>query len=153
MPVKPGNLALDRFDKAQTAREPDSKLRDHLNTALAAYREALKLIPNDAVNDLARVHNQLGVRYRKAGDIKCALTHYRKAIHNYERVGNTFAAAQTRYNAARALYRSNRFEDAREYALVALKGFASFGVSAVNDVQDAQELIKEIDTAIAGKKR
>jgi len=147
-----GNVALDRFDEAQTAEEPHAKLPEHINSAVTAYQKALEQIPSNAVNDLAIVHNQLGVSYRKAGDIKRARTHYQEAIRNYESVGNTFAAAQTRYNAALALYQSDRFVDAREYALAARNGYASYGPAAAKDVHDAQELINQIEEEISRKK-
>ena len=62
--------------------------------------KALELIPEDAVNDRAVTHNQLGMVYQHAGDIDRALPHYREAIRDEELQGDTYGAAQTRCNVA-----------------------------------------------------
>jgi tetratricopeptide (TPR) repeat protein len=103
------------------------------------------------VNDRAVTYHQLGMIYRHAGDIDRALHHWREAIRYQELQGNTYGAAQTRGNIALALAQSGRFLDARDYALAALNGYSSSG-AAVNEVHETQELIKQIDDAIAGEK-
>jgi tetratricopeptide (TPR) repeat protein len=146
-------VALKRFEEARKAGEPSAVLLTHLNAALQACHEALKLIPVHAVNDRAFTHNKLGTVYRLADDIDRALPHYRESIRYKESAGNTYGAAETRRNVALALAQSGRLQDAREYALAALAGYASFGPAAASVVQDAEELIKQIDKDIAAKKK
>jgi tetratricopeptide (TPR) repeat protein len=146
-----GAVALERFEKARDAGEPDATQLAHLNAALEAYHEALELIPEDAVDDQAVAHNQLGVIYISAGDIDRALSHYRESIRYKESESDTYGAALTRYNVALALVRAGRLLDAREYARAARDGFASYGAAAEAEVQRAQGLIERIDKAIAGK--
>jgi tetratricopeptide (TPR) repeat protein len=43
--------------------------------AIAAYREAIRTQPNDAV-----LHNRLGICYQRAGDAKAARASYRRAV-------------------------------------------------------------------------
>jgi tetratricopeptide (TPR) repeat protein len=147
-----GSVALERLREARNAGEPKDAFVAHLNAALAAYLEALKLIPEDAVNDRAVTHSQLGVVWLDAGDIDHALSHYREAIRFREQSGDTYGAAKTRIKVAASLAVSGRFVDARDYAVSALNGFATFGASAADEVQKTQGLIKQIDDDITRKK-
>jgi tetratricopeptide (TPR) repeat protein len=147
-----GGVALARFREARKAGEAAATLLAHLNAARAAYQEALELIPEDTVNERAVIHGELGSIYGEAGDIDRALRHCRESIRYSELAGNTYSAALTRHNVAVVLAQSGRFVDAREYARAALNGFASYGSAAADWVQKTQELMKQIDEAIARKK-
>jgi tetratricopeptide (TPR) repeat protein len=147
-----GTVALERFRAARDAGEPVATLHVHHNAALAAFLEALELVPKDVVDSLVVTHNQLAATYGEAGDFDRALLHYRESIRLSEQSGNTFRAAQVRYNAAINLALSGRFVDARDYALAALNGLATFGAAAADMVQKTQVLIKRIDADIAMKK-
>ena len=146
-----GSVALERFLEARDTGEPEAALLAHLNTAFEACQEALKLIPEDAVDDRAVAHHQLGVIYRNAGDIDRALPHYRESIRYNELQGNTYNAAKTRYSVAVALAQSGRFLDALDYARAARDGYASYDTAAAALLHDAEELIEMIEKAIAGK--
>ena len=87
-----------------------------------------------------------------ASDIDRALPHYRESIRLHEQAGNTYNAAQTRYNVALDLARSGRFVDARDYALAALNSFALWSAAAADMVQETQRLIKQIDKDITRTK-
>ena len=52
-----GSVAFARFQEARAAGRPESELLAALNAALAAYQQALALLPANAVNDLAVTHN------------------------------------------------------------------------------------------------
>ena len=95
-----GNLAYERFDEARDAGEPGPVLLAHLNTALDRLQQALALFPADDAEDLATVHNQLGVIYGEAGDTRQALRHYQQSIAHKEARGDTYGAGTTRYNIA-----------------------------------------------------
>ena len=114
-----GYVAFERFQEARSAGRPEAELVGHLNTAVGFYHQALDLLPDNAVNDLAVTHNALGAIYRTAGDIDRALPHYREAIRYQEAPGNVYGAAETRFNVALALAQSGRVADAREYARAA----------------------------------
>ncbi len=55
-----GTVAWDRFVEAREADAPSATLLDYLNTALQAHREALDVLPQEALADRATAHNQLG---------------------------------------------------------------------------------------------
>lgn len=139
-----GSVDYERFTDARTAGQPEKELLRHLNEAARLYHEALKLLPTDAVNDLAVAHNQLGAIYGDAGDLDRAVQHYRESIHFEEIQGNLYGAAQTRFNVAVDLFNAGRRADALEYAEAALRGFESYGAGGAADIVDTRGLISEI---------
>lgn len=142
-----GLVARERFKEAREAKQPEAELlKQHLNAALQAYQQALALLPPDAVNDLAVVHNQLGNIYRDAGDLDRALHHYREGIGYDEASDNFYGAGQTRGNVARALRDAGRLADAREYAHAALRNFEGYGEGAAADIERTRGLIGEIES-------
>ena len=144
-----GGIALVRFDEARSAGRPERDLLAYLNAALESYHHALKLLPEDAVNDLAVTHNALGAVYGSAGDMDRALAHYRESIRYDEVQGNVYGAGQTRFNVALALAESGRLADAREYARTALRDFESFGEAAAEVIQKTKRLLAKIDKDLA----
>jgi tetratricopeptide (TPR) repeat protein len=140
-----GSLALERFREAQAAKKPKDELTLHLNEALEYYNEALDLLPSNAVNDLAVVHNQLGHVYHYAGELDRALHHYNKGIQYYEAAGNLFGAAQTRYNVALDLAQAGRFGDALLYAQAALRNYETYDKRAAKEIKETKDLIAEIE--------
>lgn len=139
-----GSVALERFNEAVAAKEPEKELLRHLNAALDAYRKVLNVIPPDAVDDLAVAHNQLGMVYERAGDLDRALPHFRKSIQYQEMQGNLYNAAGVRFNVAVTLTGAGRFEDAMDYARSALRGFSDCGPGATDQVRKCQDLIRRI---------
>ena len=142
-----GYVAFERFQEARSAGRPAEELVAHLNTAVGFYHQALDLLPDNAVNDLAVTHNQLGAIYRNAGDIDRALPHYREAIRYFEGAGDLYHAAGTRFNVALALSDSGRVADAREYARAALRNFETYGAGAAEMIQRTQQLLARLDAA------
>ncbi len=139
-----GTLALERFNEARAAGHAEADLLKHLNAALASYRQSLELLPEDAVDDLAVTHNQLGAVYQNSGDMDRALPHFRKAIRLLD-AGNRYGAGRTRLNVAVALARTDRLDDAREYALAALQDFEPYGDGAANMIKKTRQLLAEIE--------
>lgn len=119
-----------------------------LNQAAGWYYEALELLPEDAVDDMAGIHNELGRVYNEAGDLDRALPHNQKAIRYREAQGDLYGASDTRYNAALGLASAGRFADALAYAEEALRGYASYGECAAADVAETRELIEQIQRAM-----
>jgi len=120
---------------------------EHLNAALALYLETLKLIPEDAIADLAITQNQLGIIYAVLGDADRALDQFRRSINYLDAAGDLYGAAGARNNVAVTLARWGRFADAKDYAVAALRGFQTFGDGAKDDVSKTLKLIAQIDQA------
>jgi tetratricopeptide (TPR) repeat protein len=147
-----GAVALERFRDARAAGRPEEELLVFLNDAVRWYHQALDLLPEDDVDDLAGVRHQLGHAYGEAGDLDRALPHFQKAIRYREAQGNLFGAAQTRRNAAAGLASVGRFADALAYAEEALRGFATYGERAAVETAGTQGLIEAIQKdAAAGR--
>ncbi|MGH8898122.1 MAG: tetratricopeptide repeat protein [Egibacteraceae bacterium] len=139
-----GGVALERFEEVRSAGAAGEELLGYLNRAIAAYRQALDLFPQDAVNELVVAHNQLGTIYAEAGDLDTALIHYRQAIHYEERGGDRYDAGQTRFNVAIALFCAGRLSDALLYAQAAFRDFKQVGAGATADIDMTQQLITRI---------
>jgi tetratricopeptide (TPR) repeat protein len=146
-----GRVAHERFQEAQTTRQPEAELRQHLNEALHCSAEALKLLPQNAVKDLAVAHNQIGNICRSAGDLDRAFLNYRETIRYEEAQGNLYGAANTRFNIALVLAQASRFDEALLYAQTALSNFETFGDRAAVDIQDAQQLIRLIEQSLKAR--
>jgi tetratricopeptide (TPR) repeat protein len=147
-----GYVALERFKDARTAGRSEEELLVVLNDAARWYHQALELLPEDAVDDLAVTHNQLGQVYRSAGDLDRALPNYQKSIRYMEVQGNVFGAAQVRFNVALALASVGRFADALAYAEEALRGFVSYGERAGAEVAETQRLIAWIQKKMQARR-
>jgi tetratricopeptide (TPR) repeat protein len=152
--VQLGAVAYNRFIEARKANRPEQELLGHLNEAGELSRQALDMVPPDAVNDLAVIHHQLGVIYKNGGNLDQALEHYRESIRCKEEAGHVHSAGTTRYNVAVALAGAGRLRDALVYAKAALGNFESYGQRAAADIGDAKRLIAKIkkDPAEQGKK-
>ncbi len=146
-----GRVAHERFQEAQTTRQPQAELRQHLNEALHCSAQALNLLPHNAVKDLAVAHNQIGNICRSAGDFDRAFLNYRETIRYEEAQGNLYGAANTRFNIALVLAQASRFDEALLYAQVALWNFESFGDRAAVDIQDTQRLIRLIEQPLKAR--
>jgi tetratricopeptide (TPR) repeat protein len=142
-----GTVTLERFLDATTAGRPEKELLVFLNDAARWYHQALDLLPEDAVDELAVTHNQLGYVYGEAGDLDSALPHYQKAIRYEEAQGKLFEANQIRNNVAVHLASAGRFADALAYAEAALRGYARYGERAGAEVAKTQRLIEKIQKA------
>jgi len=139
-----GSVAHERFKEAHTANQSEEILLQHVNEAVKYYQDALELLPDNAVNDLAATHNNLGTIYREVGDLEPALFHYREAIRYMEMAGNIYSAGITRRNVAIALVKANRLPDALEYARAALQNFQSYPQGTEEQIQMTEELIENI---------
>jgi tetratricopeptide (TPR) repeat protein len=136
-----GVVAYERFKEARNAHQAESVLLEFLNAALHAYQQALDLLPADDLEDLAGIHNQLGLLYQEAGEIRQALYHCQQAIKHEEARGDIYGAGRTRHNVALLLAYANRLGDALLYARAALGDFERVGPGAAQDAAKARELV------------
>ncbi len=139
-----GAVARARFLAAQAAGQPDSILLGHLHLGIKLYHDVLDLLPSDAIDELAIAHNQLGMLYRLAKESDRALFHLRRSIHLWERSGDEYRAAQTRFNAAVVFLDEGRQSDALEYAEAALRGYQGFGERAAEKIEETRRFIAKI---------
>ncbi len=95
-----GIVSYERFRAARATKQPKAELLSHLNAAVEFCHQALDLLPENAVDDLAVLHNMLGSIYGDVGDLDRALTHYRESIRYKEAADNTYGAGITRFNVA-----------------------------------------------------
>ncbi len=140
-----GHLALERLHEALTTGQPEEVCLVHLNAAAASYHESLRLLPPDAVDDLAIVNNGLGSTYSYAGDFERAIPYWHEALRLWEAMGNMFAAGSMRFNMALMLRKAQRLEDAREYAYAALRNFESYTNTASKEIESTRRMIAGID--------
>lgn len=143
-----GYVAYERFKEGRDAGKPETELLRYLNDALQFYSQGLDLLPPNAVNDLAVVHNQLGSIYNSAGDFDRALRYFRETIRYDEATGNLYGAARTRFNVALTLKQADRLADAREYALAALRNFETYGDRAADMIERTERLLADIESAL-----
>jgi tetratricopeptide (TPR) repeat protein len=146
-----GNVDWQRLVEARAARQPKAELLAHLTAAAKAYRQALKLIPADAVSELAVTHHQLGNIYADAGDLDTAKRHWLQSIRYEEAAGNRYGAAQTRLNVAAALAKRRQFGDALMWAEAALRDFEAYGGLASANLAGTRQLIARINQAQASQ--
>jgi tetratricopeptide (TPR) repeat protein len=142
-----GLVAYERFKEALTANQSEEILLQHVNEAIQYHHQALELLPENAVNDLAVIHNALGYIYRDVGDLEQAMYHYREAIRYMEMAGNFYNAGKSRFGVAVALANANRLPDALEYARAALHNFQECH-GAKELIQKTEMLIKLIEPAL-----
>jgi tetratricopeptide (TPR) repeat protein len=144
-----GSIAGARFSEARSAGRPQEELQRYLDEAAERYREALDLLPPDAIEELAAAHGQLGSLYGDAGDLDRALTHYDDSVRLAESAGKLHDAAETRFNVAFDLAQAGRLQDALGYARSALRGFEACGPAAAPDFEQTRQLMEQIKTTLA----
>jgi tetratricopeptide (TPR) repeat protein len=145
-----GFVAYETFHEARQEKASTNELLKHLNTAVNYYQQALALLPNDAVDDLAVLHNHLGNLYLDTGDFEQVLFNYNKAVKFSEASGNYYFAAQVQNNLAIALARNGRLSDALLYARASLRNFESYGQGTKENVHRVNQLVDYIENDLVG---
>jgi tetratricopeptide (TPR) repeat protein len=141
-----GTLEYYRYVEARDSNQRHEKLLGHLAKAETSYREALALLPVNAVPQLASAHHHLGMLYGEAGYLKQALHHDGESIRYKESMNDRHGAALTRFNAARDLARAGRFVEGRDWAQVALRDFEACE-NADQDIAKTLKLLEWIESA------
>jgi tetratricopeptide (TPR) repeat protein len=141
-------LALERLNEAEAAGLPAKEALALLQEAADFYSQALDLIPEDAVDDLAVTHNQLGQIYARGGDVERALPHFQASIRHHEIQGKFAKTADVKFNTALALTSAGRLADALDYANAALRDYGTYGDRTAAEAAKTRWLIEKIQRAL-----
>jgi len=143
-----GLVAEDRFVDTKEAGRPEGK---YLEVARKFYQKSLEVLPLNAAEDRAKVHNALGGAYGYAGMFDEALGHYHLAIRYGDELGDNFWAGIYRRNAAVNLAIALRLSDAIEYAMSAREKFKACGPAGAKRLQETQNLIALFEDLLKSK--
>ena len=141
-----GNVAYERFNDARAAGAPDEQLLRHLNDAASAYHQALDLLPDNAVGDLA-----VDPPCRSATSTVTPGTSTTRS-GTTSRPSTTASVRTTAtapggpgYDAALTLADAGRHHDALLYARAALRDFEAVGPGAAARADQARQLITALE--------
>lgn len=109
----------------------------------------MDLLPEDAVKELAAVHNALGIFYGQAGRCRHRSWTFSKGDPLYGTARGSLRCGATRGNVALALAQFWPVCCALVYAQAALRDFEHFGAVAAVDIDRAQQLIADIKQDLA----
>jgi len=105
--------------------------------------EAFRLLPSQAIRDLAVVHEIAGHLFGLlVGQTDRAMYHYQQQIRIYEKLGQLYMMAGARLTAARTLATAGRLDDAVMFAEQALQDFGRSG--DLPEAQEARDLLDKI---------
>lgn len=141
--IEQAQLAYTQFEVARQAGDEDAMLAQY-RRALEHFRRALKLLPEDATDAIADVHNQLGSIFAGTEQLDKALGHFRRAIDN---AATPHARGLYTFNLALALWDEGRHDDALKTARVALPDFEAAG--ALDRIVQVQHMVALIAVDLA----
>jgi tetratricopeptide (TPR) repeat protein len=117
-----GAVSLALVEEGTEAHAEQTSLWRNLKAAIGYYLSALEMMPQDAIIDIGRAHNQLGAAYRYlTSERKKALTHFKAAARYFEAAGESFENAGARMNAAQLLRSESRLDEAYAYTIEAIQ--------------------------------
>ncbi|MCW2249255.1 tetratricopeptide (TPR) repeat protein [Azospirillum fermentarium] len=140
-----GIVAWRRFEIMRRAGVDWNIQVGQLRAAVNSHHQALILFPSDAHIGRAVTHSFLGAIFSTLGDHDAAINHFQKSIYYRELEGNYYFVAESRYNLAIVFCESHRFEDALDYARVALAFYETLGDQAAGKVTMTRRLIARIE--------
>jgi tetratricopeptide (TPR) repeat protein len=155
-----GMVHHKRCNESRQRGEPAEIVLQHAQAAERHYLQALALCPPTALTDLGPMHNALGNLYAALGQTEPAREHYERAAQYFEQTGDRYAAGQTRYNIALMYLQGAERESpparqrdllhrAQAYAQAALRDYQHYQGRAAADEARAQQLVADIDQALA----
>jgi tetratricopeptide (TPR) repeat protein len=120
---------IERVEEEAERGPVTADLEPQLNAAVAQYEQALRMLPPDALGEIANLHNHLGnalgIDPSRHED---ALQHYRTSCQYAITVGQYYEAATVRGNFAQLLSRMGRRDEAVAAAQQALAELRAIGV-------------------------
>jgi hypothetical protein len=87
-----GAVAHRRFSDARNANQPSEECAGHLSNAAEYIQKALEMLPENAVNELVRIHNQLGMIRGDSGYTEKALRHFHDSVRRFEAMQDRFGS-------------------------------------------------------------
>lgn len=136
-------LGLVAHRKAKSENDTAKSLptpRPHHRKALQFYLKALRLIPHEAIVDLAVIHRNLGELYEDISKRRKAVFHWDAAIGCYQLADIPSSAGETQLRVAQALVESAA-KEARRYAEEALTNLTKFEKHMTTQIDEAKRLI------------
>ena len=101
-----GSVSLQWLQDGLRDGADETELREKLDEAVNYYEQALVLDPPDAITNLARTHNQLGIAYGfSPTEQRKSIEHFKNAIGYFDRAGEWFESAGARLSVAQILLR------------------------------------------------
>jgi hypothetical protein len=105
----------------------------------------------DTLIKLATTHNTLDSICDYLVKFHDALRHYQLAIRYIDEIGDSYSAAQFRRNVAFNFMEAGRVSDALDYVRAAQEKFDARGPSGAKEVQEARNLISELEKTLRSK--
>jgi tetratricopeptide (TPR) repeat protein len=133
---------LDRLLETGTDREAAQQA---WSAASALVSEMFRVLPDEAIRELAVTHDLAAHLYRTAGETDLAMSHYQQMIKLYEDLGQPFMEGAVRLKAAQTLAQASRYDDAALFAEQATQDFEGSGAPEEQAV--AQHLLDQIRAA------
>ncbi len=142
-----GNLMLGlitsrQFEETLKSRRPREEL---LHDAARYFHKALESMSRTAVHLQGAAHSHLGSVHMYLVEFDRALLHYQEAIRYFQKASDEYGAGDCRFRIAYMFEYQQRFADAREYALEALRNFKCYGGCAQGEVNRTERLIARIE--------
>jgi tetratricopeptide (TPR) repeat protein len=144
-----GMVAARRVSQVLTRVPRDGgRLRELLTLATECYSQALSLMPDDYLPDLASLRRGLADVYYYRGDFEESIRQCEKAIEFYEVYGSVFNAANARHQISNVLAMQGRFGQALEYARAALRNYQHCGEGESKEVKELEAMIHKLEGII-----
>ena len=143
-----GQIAYLRFQEVHASKPHYKKWYRYLDVARSLQHQALSVLTEDNVPNLAVVHHHLGVIYSRSLRPDLAFYHLREALRYEERQNNVLGAADTRSYIAEFLASKGQYEDALLYAREALNNYSSHLNRNSPQIRGMTFLITELEQRI-----
>jgi tetratricopeptide (TPR) repeat protein len=127
-------------------KEPDiAEVEKLANSAAAFAREALAILPEDAMQERMLLYHLLGNLYDDTGHVKEALVNYQEAVRCTEDRSAFGEGAMFCREIARCLRKAGRLDEALLYARESLQKLTNLGPGAKDDILRSNQLIQAIE--------
>jgi tetratricopeptide (TPR) repeat protein len=136
-----GRLARQRLLEARDNGEAIDKHSEYARQAISYWERALNLLPKHEMGHRAAVHQYLAHLLEDLGELDSAGGCHRESIRLHDERGDVFSAAVGRTQLAANLLRSERYDEALDWARAALDAFQGMRPAPMQQIQDTQALI------------
>jgi len=141
-----GALALRRLENAIPTGSSDESLGALFEAAIDFYQQALAILPPDALDGIATIHNQLGaVYFHSPSHLNLGIEQLKEALRCYEAIGDRYMAGGVKNNLAGILLRIGRLADARDFAQSAIATLRSCPIPPAELIRSAESCLREAE--------